>query len=149
MTTRQTDEGLELGFGFGEEGFEVEGAGVHGQVALGVFGPLGFGAVPVEFDSVVVGVVEVEGLADAVVGGSVEGDIGGEEAVECVGERGTGGVEDGEVVEAGGSGRGRGATEGLPGVEADVVVVASGGEEGGGVAEVLGDVEAEDSVVEG
>ena len=53
------------------------------------------------------------------------------------------------MVEAGGAGRGRGATEALPCVEADVVVIAAGGEEGGGVAEALSDVEAEDAVVEG
>ena len=128
---------------------KIERVGEHGEVAVGVSGPLGFGAVPVEFDAVVVGVVEVESFADAVVGCAVQGDVGGEEATEHIGEGGAGGVEDGEVVEAGGSGRRRLAAERLPGVEADVVVVAAGGEEGRGVAEALRDLEAEDAVVEG
>jgi hypothetical protein len=133
----------------GEEALEVEGVGVHGEAAVGAAGPVGFGAVPVELYAVEVWVVEVEGLADAVVGGPVERDVGGEEAAEGVGQGCACGIEDGEVVEAGGAGWGRLAAEGLPGVEADVVVVAAGGEEGGGVAHAQGDVEAEDAVVEG
>ncbi len=133
----------------GEQSLEVEGAGVHGQAAIGVARPFGFGAIPVELYAVEVGVVEVEGFADAVVGGAVEGDVGGEEAAESVGQGCARGIEDGEVVEAGGAGRGWLAAERLPGVEADVVVVAAGGEEGGGVAHALRDVEAEDAVVEG
>ena len=122
---------------------------VHGEVAFGVSGPFGFGAIPVEFYAVVVRVVEVEGFAYAVVGGSVEWDVGGDEAAQSVGQGCSRGIEDGEVVEAGGSGCGRLAAERLPGVEADVVVVTAGGEEGCGIAHALGDVEAEDAVVEG
>jgi hypothetical protein len=44
-----------------------------------------FGAVPVEFYAVVVGIAEVEGFADAVVRRSVEGNVGGDEALQCVG----------------------------------------------------------------
>ncbi len=69
----------------GEEGAEIQGVGVHGEVAGGVAGPLGFGAVVVEFHSVAVRVLEVEGFGDAVVGGAVEGDVVGEEAAEGVG----------------------------------------------------------------
>ena len=100
--------------------------GVHGEAAVGCTGPVGFGAVPVKFYAVEVGVVEVEGFGDAVIGGAVEGDVGGEEAAECVGQGGAGWVEYGQVVEAGGAGRWRLAAEGFPGVETDVVVVAAG-----------------------
>jgi hypothetical protein len=128
---------------------EVEGVGVHVEGAVGGAGPGGLGKVVVEFYAVVVGVLEVEGLADAVVGGAGEGDVVGDESAEGVSELGAGGVEDGEVVEACGvRGRGRRA-EGFPGIEADVMVIAAGGEEGGAVAEALGDIEAEDAVVEG
>jgi len=142
-------DGLVLGLVNGEQGLEVEGVGVHGHVAGGVAGPLGFGSIPVKLYAVVVGVVEVEGFADAVVGGSVEGDVGGEEAAEGVGQGGACGVKNGVVVKAGGAERRGLATEGFPGVEADVVVVAPGGEEGCGVTHAHGDVEAEDAVVEG
>ena len=107
------------------------------------------GAVPVEFDAVAVRVAEIEGFADAMVGGAIEGDVRGDEAAKCVGEGGASGIEDGEVVEAGGARWGWGAAEAFPGVEADVVVVAACGEKGGGVAEALRDLEAEDAVVEG
>ena len=93
--------------------------------------------------------MEVEGFADAVVGGAVERDVGGEEAAEGVGQGCARGIEDGEVVEAGGAGWGWLAAEGFPGVEAYVVVIAAGGEEGCGVSHALRDLEAEDAVVEG
>ena len=123
--------------------------GVHDQVAVGVVGPFGFGAIPVEFYAVEVGVVEVEGFADAVVCGSVKSDAGGKEAAKGVGECGARGIKNREVVEAGGSAGWRLAAERLPGVEADVVVIAAGGEEGCGVADTRGDVEPEDALVEG
>lgn len=87
--------------GFGEEVVEVQAVGEHCQGAVCGAGPLVGGAVPVEFDAVLVGVGEVEGFADAVIGGAVEGDVGGGEAAEGVGEGGAGGVEDCGVEEAG------------------------------------------------
>lgn len=107
------------------------------------------GAVPVEFDSVLVGVAEVEGFAYAVVGGAIEGDVGFIKAVEGVCEVGSGGVEDGEVEEAGGVGWRRGSAEAFPGIQADVVVIAACGDEGRAGAVALGDVESEDAAVEG
>jgi len=83
-----------------------------------------------------------------VVGGAFEGDVVVEEALEGIGECGAGGIEDRQVIEAGGSGRGRGAGLAFPGVEADVVVVTAGGDEGGLVAVALGELEAEDVDVE-
>ena len=68
----RVDNCAELSFVGSDEALEVEGAGVHGEAAGRGFGAIGFGAVPVELDAVEVGVVEVEGFADAVVGGAVE-----------------------------------------------------------------------------
>ena len=55
-----------------------------------------------------VGVAEVEGFADAVV----------RRAIQC--DAGAGGVEDGEVIESGGAGRGWFAAEAFPCVQAVV-----------------------------
>jgi len=49
------------------------------------------------------------GLSRRRVGGTFERDAGGDEAVEGVGQRGTGGVKEREVVEAGVAGGGGGA----------------------------------------
>ena len=141
-------EGAGTGGGFAEEAFEVEAAGVHGEIAFDVVGPEVAGAIPVEFDAVVVGVAEVDGFADAVVGGAFERNFGGEDAAESGGEFGAGGVDDGGVVEAGCAGGRRVAAEAFPRVEADVMVIAAGGEEGGGVAHALHDLQAENAGVE-
>ena len=61
--------------------------------------------VPVQLDAVAVGVAQVERLAHAVVAGAVERDAGVDQPAQRVGERGAGGVEDREVVEAGRAGR--------------------------------------------
>ena len=87
---------------------EIEGVGVHGEFAERGARPLVFGAVPIEFDAVLVGVAEVEGFADAVVGRAFEGDFGCDEPAERVGERGARGVKDRQVIQAGRMcGRGR------------------------------------------
>ncbi len=133
---------------FAEEAFEVEAAGVHGEIAFDVVGPEIARAIPVEFDAVVVGIAEVDGFADAVVGGAFERDFCGEDAAKSGGEFGARGVDDRGVVEAGGAGGRRIAAETFPRVEADVMVVAAGGEECGGVAHALHDLQAEHAGVE-
>lgn len=136
------------GIKFGEQAVEVEPIGDHGDAAVWRAWPLVDGAIAVEFDAVAVRIAEIERLADAVVGGTVEGDAGAQQAGEGIGEGGAGWVHDGEVVEAGGAGRGGAAGAALPGVEADVVVVAAGGEKGGGIAEAEGHGEAEHIAIE-
>lgn len=103
---------------FAQKVLQVERVRVHGEVALGVARPLVLRAVPIKFDAVVVGIAEVEGLADTVVGGAFEGNVVRDEPAERIGECGAGGVEDREVIEAGGA-RGRGlAVLAFPRVEA-------------------------------
>src|ERR1043165_607402 len=128
--------------------FEIERSCVHREAAVCGPGPFGFGAVAVEFNSVVIGVAEVEGFADAVVGRAIEFDTRGPEPTKGVGQGRAGRIEDGVVVKTGSAGCGGLAAETLPRVEADVVVIATGGEEGRGVAEALRELEAEDVAIE-
>jgi hypothetical protein len=132
-----------------EQFFEVERFGDYGEIALRGARPFGFGAVPVELDAIAVGVAKIECLADAVIGSAFEPNVGVDQAAKGVGEFGACGIDDREVIEAGGAGRGRGAAMALPGIEADVVMVAACGEERGGVADALRDLEAEDVAIEG
>jgi hypothetical protein len=118
-------------FGGGEKFLELEVACVHDEFAGRRSGPFGFWAIPVELYSVLVGVAEVEGLAYAVVGGSVERNFVLHEGLEGSAEVGSRGVDDGEVVEASRVRWRRNAVATLPGVEADVVMIAAGGDEGG------------------
>lgn len=122
-------------------------AGEHGELAVGRAGPLVRRAIPVEFDAVVVGVAEVEGFADAVVGGAVEFDACLEQTTEGVSELGAGGVDNGDVVKAGRAGRRWRAASAFPGVESNMMMIAAGGKEGGLVAEALGNFEAQDAMV--
>src|SRR5215207_8418048 len=131
-----------------EKPLDVEGLSDHCELALLRIGPLLAGAVPGEFDAVLVRVAKVEGLGDAVVGGTVYGIPGIEDPLEGPGELSTLGVEDGEVEESRGSpGRGWDILA-SPGVEADVMVVAAGGEEHGVLPVPLGDFESQQIPVE-
>ncbi len=65
-----------------------------------------------------------------------------------IGQCGASGVEDGEVVEAGGAGSGRFATEAFPRVQADVMMITACGDEGGLASVALGELEAEHAAVE-
>ena len=104
--------------------------GVHCQFAGCCAGPCCAWTIPVEFDAVLIGVAKVEGLADAVVGSTVERNFVGDEGFERLAEGDASRVDDGQVIEAGGAWWWRITVLALPGVEADVVVVASRGDEG-------------------
>lgn len=134
---------------FGAEGVQVERVGEHREFAVWRAGPVGGGAVAVEFDAVLVGIAQVDRFAHAVVGRAVDHDARGEHAVQRVRQRGAIRVKDRGVVESGRAGRGRTAAAAFPGVESDVVVVAAGGNERGLRAEALGDFEPEHTAVEG
>jgi len=99
--------GLWAGRG-GEQVLDVERDREHADPRAGLIGrgpPLAR-AVRVELDAVAVGVAQIEGLRDAVVGGARQRRAGGAEAQDGVGERGPVRGQQGEVVEAGVAARG-------------------------------------------
>jgi hypothetical protein len=102
----------------------------------------------IEFDTVVIGIAKVKSFADPMVGGAVKGYFCRKESAKGVGKGGAGRVEDGNMVEPCGTGRGRRTAKAFPRVEADVVMVSAGREEYGTPAVALGDLEAEHIAVE-
>ena len=119
------------------------------RVPSGVARPLGLRAVPVQLDAVLVGIAQVERLADAVVAGPVQRDPGREHAAQGVGQLGPARVENGGVEQPRRAGRRRLSAAALPGVEADMVVVAAGRDEGRLAAVALHQFEAEHAAIEG
>ena len=87
------------------------------------------GPIPVELDAVLVGIAQVERLADAVVAGAVERDAGRDQPAQRVGQRRACRIEDREVEQPGRARAAAAAAVALPGVEPDMVVIAAGGEE--------------------
>jgi len=79
---------------------QIQRFGVHYQRASRVGGPGFAGPVPVQFDAVAVGVVEVQGFGYAVVGAAGERIMLVEQALQYPTEVGAGGVEDGGVKQA-------------------------------------------------
>jgi hypothetical protein len=134
---------------FCEECVEIEMFGGHGELAFGVARPCGGIAIDVEFEAVVIGIAEVEGFADAVVGGAVERDFVFDEAAQGICEGGAIRVKNGDVVEARGAAWWGFAAASFPGVEADVMMVTTRRDEGGLGAVALGELETEDAAVEG
>ena len=59
---------------FVQERLKVERTGVQGEFAGGGAGPLVLREVPIQFHAVLVRIAEVQCMADAVVGGAVEGE---------------------------------------------------------------------------
>lgn len=92
----------------GEERREIEALRGHGEFAVGGERPVGARTVDIELETVAIGIAEVEGFADAVVGGSGEFHVGVGGALQPGGECGTGRKQKCGVKESGGLGRGRG-----------------------------------------
>src|SRR5205823_4152292 len=79
--------GILMGWGgFAQQIVKVHGVADHGERTIGIAWPLVAGAIPVELQAVAVGVAEVEGFADAVVGGAVERDAGADETAKRIGQ---------------------------------------------------------------
>ena len=114
---------------FGQQVAQVEPLRHHGERAVGGAGPLVLGLVPVKLDAVLVGIAQIERLADAVVAGAVELQAGIDHPLERVGKVTPRRVQERRVEQAGGAGRRRPAAGALPGVQSDMVVVAAGRQE--------------------
>jgi hypothetical protein len=134
--------------GFGEESLQIEWTRVHRQFAAGGSRPFGFGPVPVEFDSVLIGVAEIQGFTDAVVRSAIQRDIRCDETAQGASEFGSRWIDDGQMVQAGGTFGGRRATHTFPRVQTDVVVISARGEECGLTAVALRDLEAQNIPIE-
>ena len=117
------------------------------EAAVSLARPLLARPVPLELEAVLLGVAEVKRLMRAVVRCTLERPPGLDETPECIAERGSRRVADGDVVEPGRVPRRGRAAGGLPRVEAEVVVIATCGQEEG-VGHLHDDVEAEDPDVE-
>src|SRR5262249_1436568 len=98
--------------------------------------------------AVLVGVAQVKCLAHAMVAGAVERDTGRRDAVERIGKRRPGWIQDRRVEQSGGAGRRRTATLAFPGVETDVVGVAAGRYECGARSETLLEFKAKHVAIE-
>src|SRR6266508_1765306 len=137
------------GTGFGEQRVQVERLADHGDaLAVERQRPLLPWTVAVELEPVAVGIVEVDRLADAVIGGAGDGNLRLDEPFQRIRQRSAGRIAHGHVVEAGRPGWRRGAALRLPGVEPDVMVIVAGREESRLVAHPLLLLEPEDVSVE-
>jgi hypothetical protein len=98
----------------------------------------------IEFHAVSIRVPEIEGFAHTMIGRAIEGNAGGEETAQSIGEGQAVRIEDGGVIESGRAFRRGFASHTFPGIQAEVVVVTSGGKKSGLGTEALGHLEAED-----
>src|SRR6185437_1216163 len=88
-----------------QKAMKIECARVHPQLSIGSYGPLFPGTIPVELDSITVRISQIQCLADAMVGGSVQLDATVQKRTQGSAQIGARGVQDCEVVEAGSPGR--------------------------------------------
>ena len=139
---------VDLDGGFLQECVQVKRMREHGEFASGCPRPEVLGAVKIKLDPVRVRVAQIESFADAMVRSAFEWDLRCVEAAECIGQRGARGIEDRDVVEAGGVRGWRRCTQALPGVETDVMVIAASAEKRGGPSHALRHLKTENAVIE-
>ena len=120
----------------------------HRQRSIRRARPFFLRPVAVELDAVLVGIAQIQRLADAVVAGAVELDAGLDHAIQRIRQRRARGIENGGVKQPGGAWRRRMAALAFPGVEADVMVIAAGRNERRTGAHPLHHLEAEHAAIE-
>ena len=128
---------------------EIERLGHHLERAIGASWPVPLWAIPVELDTIPIGVAQIEGFAHAVVAGAFEWNACLIEPKQRRAERRAIRIPDRQVIQTGRSSCGWLAAAALPCVETDVMVVATGAEKRRAAPHPLGDVESEDPLVEG
>jgi len=138
---------VQTGRSFAQELVEVEGLGVHGEIAHGIARPEFLRFVTVKLDSILIGIAKIKRFTDAVIGSSVERNLSREESMQSCGEGGAIGIEDSGVVQTGGARRRRSTAETLPGVDGDVMMIAAGGKKGGAGTKALHQLQAEHAAV--
>lgn len=133
---------------FGQQGLQVKRARKHCQHAASVTRPLFLRSIPVQLDSVAIGVAKVEGLADAMIRRTLQLDARLDQPPQSIGQRRPSGVENGNVVEPRRSRwRWRSALT-LPSVQANVMVIPARRQERRLPPHALHDLEAQHTVVE-
>ena len=71
--------------------------GKHRQAAIGISRPFRTRSVAVEFDAILIGIAQVEGLADAMIRSSIQRDARALQSAKRIRQRCTIRVEDGDV----------------------------------------------------
>jgi hypothetical protein len=106
------------------------------------------GAVDVEFESVLIGITQVKGLADAMIACSLERNLMGDESTVGFAEGGTVRIKECHVVESRAARRGRGAAEAFPCIQSDMMMVSPRRDKSGGIPVALCDFESEHFTIE-
>jgi len=132
-----------------EQAPQVEVARVHRELAVGRARPLFLRPVPVKLDAVLVGIAQVERLADAVIGSAVERNLRLDQTAQRIAQRRAGRIEDREMVQAGRALGRRRAAAALPGVEPDVMMITAGRNERRLQAKPLRQLKAEYAAIKG
>lgn len=111
----------------------------HVQAAIGTVRPLFLWPVPIKLDPVVVGVAEIEGLADAVIRRSIKRNSGINHSTERGCQLRSCWIQNGDMIQPGRARWRRLAPVALPCVQSDVMVVTSRRQKRGLKAIPLGD----------
>src|SRR5882724_8011958 len=115
---------MQTGRSFAQELVEVEGLGVHGEIAHGIARPEFLRFVTIKLDSILIGIAKIKRFTDAVIGSSIERNLSREESMQSCGEGSAIGIKNCSVVQAGGARRRRRTVETFPGVDGDMVMIA-------------------------
>ena len=131
-----------------EQILEIQPLREHRQRSIRRARPFLLRPVAVELDAVLVGIAQIQRLADAVVAGAVKLDAGLDHAIQRIRQRRARRIENGGVKQPGGARRRRMAAFAFPGVEPDVMVIAAGRNERRAGAHPLHHLEAEHAAIE-
>jgi len=109
----------------------IQAVGVHGEFSLFVLWPLIPGPVPIQFDPIAIGIVQVQRFGNAMVAGAGEGIFCIDEPLKSYGQVFSFGVKYGGVKESRRLLRGRWLAFAVPCIEPYVMVIAAGRDKGG------------------
>ena len=138
----------DLDFSLPEQILQIQPLREHRQRSVRRARPFFLRPVAIELDAVLVGITQIERLADAVVAGAIKLDAGLDHAIQRIRQRRARRIENGGVKQPGGIRRRRMAAFAFPGVEPDVMVIAAGRNERRAGAHPLHHLKTEHAAIE-
>src|ERR1700686_1618221 len=120
---------MRSGFSLPQQVFKIEPVREHRKRAIRLARPLFLWPVPIELDAVLVGVAQIQRLADAVIAGAIELNAGADHAMQGIGQCRPRRIENCGVKQARRSRWRRMAAFAFPGIEPDMMMIAAGRDE--------------------
>ena len=132
---------------FFQQRIQIQRSRKHRQTSVPIVRPLLLGSIPIKFHAVPIGVAQIQRFAYAMIGLALQLDAGLDQAAKCVGQFGSRGIENRQVVQTRRTVRRWSAAGAFPCIKANVMVISACGKKCSLISKALSHVKPKDVAI--